>query len=414
MRTPLRRVTIVQALDAMAQFPVRRARSERVALDRLDGRTLARPVVSPEDVPAFDRSMVDGFAVIAAQVKGASKDKPVRLRITDEVLMGHVSRVRVEAGDAVAVPTGGAIPDGATGVVKIEDTQARDGDILVFDGEDSEDRVNHARSDLSAGELLAPAGRVVDPALLGTLGAAGVDAAEAFVPPTIGVLVTGDELVSPGAPMSKGQIRESNGSALCAALAALGFAPKRYERVRDERDTFTRALGLALRECDGVLISGGSSVGARDLTPQLVGEAGEPGVIVHGVTVRPGRPVLLAMIGDQPVLGLPGNPVSTLVMFEALAKPILLRMMDKTDDTLPLRATLAAPIEVGPGLEHRVPVRLERSSEGLRATPLIGTSSQTHILAFADGLVIVPLDTTFVAAGAAVDVWPFTRSRTMR
>lgn len=398
----------------MAAFPVRMAALERVALEKLEGRILAQAVSAPEDVPAFDRSMVDGFAVIADQVRNATKDAPVRLRVSGEVLMGSAPGVRVAPGSAVAVATGGAVPDGATGVVKVEDTTRDGDDILVFDGADAADRINHARSDVSAGESLFSAGHVIDPPALGLLAAAGVASVEAFIPPLVGVLITGDELVAPGEPLRPGQIRESNGTAICAALSALGFSPRRYERVPDDRPTFARALAQALRECDGVVISGGSSVGARDFTPGLVGEAGDPGVIVHGVAVRPGRPVLLGMIGDRPVFGLPGNPVSALVMFEALAKPILLRMFAKADKTLPSRAVLAEKIEVAAGLEHRVPVQLSRTPDGLRARPLVGTSSQTHILAFADGIVVVPEGTTSLPPGSPVDVWPFTRSRTLR
>ncbi len=398
----------------MAAFPVRMAARERVALDALEGRILAQAVSAQEDVPAFDRSMVDGFAVIADEVRDASKAAPVRLRCSGEVLMGTAPGMRVVRGSAIAVATGGAVPDGATGIVKVEDTTRAGDEVLVFDGADAADRINLARSDVSAGDALFSAGHVIDPPALGLLAAAGVASVEAFVPSVIGVLITGDELVAPGELLRHGQIRESNGTAICGALSALGFSPRRYERVPDDRPIFARALARALRECDGVVISGGSSVGARDFTPGLVGEAGDPGVIVHGVAVRPGRPVLLGMVGDRPVLGLPGNPVSALVMFEALAKPILLRMFAKVDDTLPSRAVLSEKIEVGAGLEHRVPVQLSRAPDGLRARPLFGTSSQTHILAFADGIVVVPEGMTSVAPGSPVDVWPFTRSRTLR
>jgi molybdopterin molybdotransferase len=397
----------------MAEFAVRRAKTEQVALGDLDGRTLAQAVVAPEDVPSFDRSMVDGFAVRAAEVKAATPERPVRLRLCGEVTMGQAPAVRLERGCAVAVPTGGALPEGTSGIIKIEDSQI-DGDVvLVFEGSHAEDRINRARSDVSAGDVLFPTGRVLDPPALGMLAAAGIDEVQVYAAPRIGVLITGDELVAPGAKISPGQIRESNGTMICAALRALGFLPQRYERVPDERDVFTLAFARALQECDGVLVSGGSSVGARDFTPIVVSEAGDPGVIVHGVRVRPGRPVLLAMIQDRPIIGLPGNPVSALVMFEAVAKPILLRMFDKTDTTLPLRARLVQAIDVEPGLEYRIPVRLARAADGLEATPLIGTSSQLHILAFADAIVTVPEGTVHMPAGSFVDALPFTRSRTV-
>lgn len=398
----------------MAEFPIRKARAERVGLGHLEGRILAQRVVAPEDVPSFDRSMVDGFAVMAHDVRAATRQAPVRLRLAGEVHMGQAALAALQPGQAIAVPTGGALPPGTSGIVKIEDTQVQDGEIVVLDGRDCEDRVNPAKSDVSAGDVLFESGRVVDPSALGLLAATGIDALEAYVPPRVGVLVTGDELVPPGEPISRGQIRESNGAMIAAALEALGCAPRRYPRVADDRAIFTQALARALEENDGVVISGGSSVGARDFTPSVVGEAGEPGVVVHGVRVRPGRPVLLAMVGDQPVIGLPGNPVSALVMLEALVKPILLRMFDKSDATLPLSARLDQPIHVEPGLEYRIPVKLRRSEGGLIATPLLGTSSQLHILAFADAIVVVPEGTTLVPSGSQVEALPFTRTRTLR
>jgi molybdopterin molybdotransferase len=410
----LRRVTVGEALAAMAQFPVRTASIERVLLARLEGRVLAREVTAVEDVPCFDRSMVDGFAVRAAEVGRASPQQPVLLRIDGEVMMGAPPAGALEPGGAFVVPTGGAVPAGTTGVVKIEDTRVEGDRLYVLDGAHSADRITRARSDVTAGDVLFRAGRVLDPAALGLLAAAGVAHANAYVPPRIAVLVTGDELVESGRPLRLGQIRESNGTAVSAALNALGFEPQTGEIVPDDKDAFRQALRHALRTCDGAIISGGSSVGLRDFTPLIVGEAGEPGVVVHGVRARPGRPVLLAMIGDRPVIGLPGNPVSALVMFEALAKPMLLRMFDKTDETLPWRARLAEALEVEPDLEHRIPVRLQRAGQGLEATPLLGTSSQMHILAFADGIVIVPEGTSRVAPGSSIDVWPLTKLRTLR
>jgi molybdopterin molybdotransferase len=393
----------------MARYPVRRAKVERMLLGQLGGRTLARDVVAAEDVPSFERSMVDGYAVHYADVRLATREQPARLRLSGEVHMGKAAGLPLRPGCAIAVPTGGALPAGTSAVVKIEDTERQGDDVLVFDAADSTDRITHARSDVAQGDLLFRAGKVLDPASLGLLAAAGIDSVEVYVPPAIGVLVTGDELVAPGAKIGPGQIRESNGIAICAALLALGFAPKRYERVPDDRDVFKRALHRALQECDGLLISGGSSVGARDFTPELVNQAGSPGVIVHGVRVRPGRPVLLAMIEDRPVIGLPGNPVSALIMFESLAKPILLRMFDRKPIVFPMRARLIEPLDVEAGLEQRIPVQLSSAEDGLTAKPLIGTSSQLHILAFADAFIIVPEDVASLPAGSWVDAVPFNR-----
>jgi molybdopterin molybdotransferase len=405
-------VTIAEALSAMERFPVRKAGIETVELPLAEGRVLARDVDAPEDVPGFDRSMVDGYAVIAADVADASRERPVSLVLAGEVAMGKAPPSQALAhGQAIAVPTGGALPAGTTGLIKIEDTSTLDGRVQVHASEGCDDRITPAASDVRAGDRLFDAGVVLDPAALGLLAASGIASVDVYRAPAVGVLITGDELVPPGKPMELGQIRESNGVAICAALAAMGFSPRRYERVADDREVFEAAFARALSESDAVVISGGSSVGARDHTPAVVAHAGEPGVIVHGVRAKPGRPVLLAMIGDRPVIGLPGNPVSALVMLEALARPILLRMFGKRDVPLPLRATLEERIDVDPGLEYRIPVQLRRGPHGLTARPLVGSSSQMHILGFADAIIVVPEGSTGLPAGAPVDALLFSKTR---
>jgi len=413
VRPPLRRTTIAQALAALAEFAVRKAGAERVGLSAAEGRILAQEIVALEDVPSFRRSMVDGYAVIAADVQGANRFNPAHLTRIGEISMGTPTKLTLHRGQAAAVPTGGALPEGTTGIVKIEDTASEGDRIIVFDGEDCDDRITEAASDVSRGQRLFEPGVVLSPAAVGLLAAAGLADVSVYSKLCIGVVVTGDELVSAGKPMHAGQIRESNGLTVCAALGAMGFNPLQYGPVADEREELAEALDRALSECDAVIICGGSSVGLRDHTPAVVADAGEPGVIVHGVRAKPGRPVLLAMIGDQPVIGLPGNPVSALIMLETLVKPILLRMFEKTDDPLPFRARLESSIDVDAGLEHRIPVQLLRSAEGLTARPLLGSSSQLHILAYADAFIVVPEGSGGFEQGAWVDAMPFSRTRTL-
>ena len=413
-RLPLRRVTLGQALDAMASFPVRRARVETIALANAEGRVLAADVVAREDVPAFRRSRVDGYAVIAEDVRAASRDRPVRLRVVGEVLMGERPAHDISPGQAARVPTGGALPAGATGVVMVEDTELHSETIAVFDGSDTEEFVSDIASDVRADSLLFAAGTVLSPAALGLACGAGVSELQVYVPPRVGVIVTGDELVAAQHILRPGQIRDINGVVLPSALRAMGFDPMDFGRVADERDALAATFGRALSECDAVVISGGSSVGERDYTPEVVAAAGVPGVIVHGIKAKPGRPALLAMIGEQPVFGLPGNPVSALTVLEAAVKPVLLRMFDKTDETPPVRAQLQRAVDVEAHLEHRIPVRLTRAGDLVVAAPLLGTSAQMHILGFADGMLVVPLGTARIAAGSWVDVIPFSRTRTLR
>ena len=399
----------------MARHPLRVSPVDAISVADASGRILAASIVAPEDVPPFARSRVDGYAVVSADVRGAAPERPVRLTIAGEVRMGSAADISLHAGQAIRIPTGGMLPAGADAVVMIEDTSEFDGVVEIRDESHCADNVTPASSDIRAGQHLLPKGAVLDPASIGMLAAAGIARVDVYRRPLVGLLVTGDELVAPGEPLRSGEIRDINRYSIAAALAAMGCACRAYERIPDEREAFAHAFWQALTECDAIVISGGSSVGKRDYTPEVVGAAGKPGVVIHGVRVKPGRPTLLGVIGDKPIIGLPGNPVSALVMLESLGKPILLRMFEKTDDTLPYCAVLAAPIGVDGKLEYRVPVKLDRSPDGgLIAKPIAGTSAHMHILGMADAIAVVPIGIERIPAGTVVDCIPFTRPTTLR
>ena len=389
--------------------------AERIAMSAAAaGRVLAADVYAEEDVPPFTRSSVDGFAVIADDVRGATAAAPVRLRVAGEVLMGGDALAQLRRGEAQRVPTGGSLPPSATGVVKKEDSRDLGGAVEVLDGDGSEDHVTLRGADVKRGDALRRRGDVLTAASIGLLSGSGVAQLPVYVTPSIGVLVTGDEIVSPGAPMKPGEVRDINSLSIAAALRAMGFAPRQYPRVPDRRDAFDQAFRQALDDCDGIVISGGSSVGERDYTPAVVAAAGSPGVIVHGVRAKPGRPTLLGIVGTTPVIGLAGNPVSALVMLEMLGRPVLLKLYEKRDERLPLSARLSEDVDVDPALEHIVPVSLSRVDDGLAATPLLGTSAQMHILGFADALIRVAEGQGRLAAGTWIDALPLSRNTDMR
>jgi molybdopterin molybdotransferase len=411
----LRRVSLKEALDAIFAHAIKVMPAEQVTMSAgVAGRVLAADVRASEDVPPFTRSSVDGFAVIADDVRGATTAAPVRLRVAGEVLMGGGAPAQLSRGETLRVPTGGALPRAASGVVKKEECRDLGGDVDVLDGEGCEEHMTQRGADVKRGEVLRRRGDVLTAASIGLLSGAGVAELSVYVTPSIGLLVTGDEIVSPGAPMKAGEVRDINSLSLAAALRAMGFAPRPYQRVPDRRDAFDQAFRRALDECDGVVISGGSSVGERDYTPAVVAAAGAPGVIVHGVRAKPGRPTMLGIVGTTPVVGLAGNPVSALVMLEVLGRPTLLRLYDKLDERLPLRACLSERIDVDTELEHIVPVSLARAADGLTATPLLGTSAQMHILGFADALVRAAQGQGPLEAGMWVDALPLSRNVDMR
>jgi len=409
----LRRVTIDEALDAVAKHSIRRVADERLPIRAsLAGRVAASDIFAPEDVPPFDRSSVDGFAVLDRDLRATTPDRPVRLHVAGEVRMGEAPPGPLASGNAMRMPTGGALPAGADAVVKIEDCTENGGAVEVSSARNARDHVTRRGADVKRGDLLCRCGDVLTPASLGMLAGAGIADVPVFVRPRVALIVTGDELAPPGAAMRAGQIRDINWLSLDAALSAIGMAPH-FEYVRDDKASLAKQLRESLEHDDAVVISGGSSVGERDYTPAVVAEAGSPGVIVHGVRARPGRPTMLGVIVERPVIGLPGNPVSALVMFELLGRPILQRLFGRSDKVIPVRATLRAPLEREPDLERYVPVRLTMSNTGVEAQPLPGSSAQMHILGFADALVRVPQGSGLLAAGTPVDAVPLSKNNAL-
>lgn len=399
-------MTIAEALAAMAAIPLRRAKIVSINVRDAVGRTLAVPISAVEDVPPFSRSRVDGYAVIADDVAGASIEKPATVRVVGEVAMGAAPPGPIARGQAMRISTGGALPPGADAAVMIEDTEESDDIATIRDASDAQSNVTLSGADVRRGDLLFESATVLTPARVGMLAGAGIDRVDVFERPRVGMLLTGDELVAPGDPIRPGEIRDINRYSLAGAIAAMGFEPVEYERVPDDRDAFEAAFARAIESCDAVVISGGSSAGARDFTPDVVQAAGPPGVIVHHVRAKPGRPTVLGAVGDKPVIGLPGNPVSALVMLETLGKPILLRMLDRRPNDVAIRAVLSQTIDVSTTLEHRIPVALHREDGIVSARPLFGTSAMMHILAFADALVTVPLGVGRIDGGTSVDAWP--------
>ena len=409
----LRKVTIDEALDAVAKHPVRQVAIERVPISAvLAGCIAAEEILAPEDVPPFDRSSVDGFAVLQRDVRMATSDEPVRLRVIGDVRMGEAPPGPLVAGTAMRVPTGGALPAEADAVVKIEDCREDGSFVEILNARYASDHITRRAADVKRGDRLCRSGDVLTPAFLGMLAGSGVAEISVFERPRVALLVTGDELVPPGADLRAGQIRDINWLSLDAALRAIGMITD-FAYVQDDRATLARVLSESLDRCDAVVISGGSSVGERDYTPAVVSEAGSPGVLVHGIRARPGRPTMLGLVDGKPVVGLPGNPVSALIMFEVLARPILQRLYGRADRVIPVRAALRAPIEREADIERFVPVRLMVGKAGVEAQPLHGTSAHMHILGFADALVRVPPGLGALPQGSMLDALPLSRNNAL-
>jgi molybdopterin molybdotransferase len=389
--------------EARAGFrPERRTGVESVPLACAAGRVPAEAVCAPHALPGFARATVDGFAVRAADTYGASEGLPSYLDVAGAVRMGAAPSVSVTPGAAAAIPTGAVLPDGADAVVMVEHTQeAMPGTIEVTRPVAPGDGLVRPDEDAAVGAPLVPAGRPLRAQDLGMLAAAGVTSVEVHARPRVAILSTGDEVVPPEtASLEVGQVRDATAVALAALAAEAGGTADLRGIVPDDRDALESAVESAVAAADVVVISAGSSVGARDETAAVVGGLGE--IFCHGIAIRPGKPTLLAECAGVPVIGLPGNPRSALVVFRIIGMPLVRRVGGATspppDPTT--RAELSRDIPSAAGRLDVVQVKVD----GGTATPLFGASALLSILTAADGYVVVPDEATGLPAGAEVEV----------
>jgi molybdopterin molybdotransferase len=391
--------------ETLAGFrPGRRTPAEPVPLADALHRVPAAPVTAPHALPGFARSTVDGYAVRAADTYGVSEGLPGYLQVAGAVRMGAEPDVTVAPGTVAGMPTGGVLPPGADAVVMIEYTQeAMPGTIEVVRPVAPGDGVVRADEDAAPGAELVPPGRPLRAQDLGMLAAAGVTGVTVHARPRVTVLSTGDEVVPPEtAVLRPGQVRDASAVALAAMVAEAGGEPAHGGIVPDDPDRLEPALRAALTTSDLIVISAGSSVGARDETAGVVRRLGQPGIWCHGLAIRPGKPTLLAECDGVPVIGLPGNPRSALVVFRLLGIP-LVRLVGGC--TMPpaepvVRARLARDLASATGRLDVVQVRVHDGT----ATPIFGLSALLSVLTAADGYVIVPEEATGLDAGAEVEV----------
>lgn len=392
--------------DALDRFLHRLAgpvRTEQVPSAEALGRVTAAAQIAPHPLPAFPRSTVDGYAVRAADTYGAGEGLPAYLTLAGESPMGAAPGFHLSRGSCALIHTGGMLPDGADAVVMLEHTQlARPDEIELLRATAVYENVIRVGEDVSAGEEVIPAGKRLRPADIGGLMALGITAVQVACKPLVGILSSGDEVVAPHVEPQAGQVRDVNSYTLAALVTEAGGQPKLVGIFPDRADEMEAAARRALAECDLVVITAGSSASARDLTAGVINRLGEPGVLVHGVNIRPGKPTILGVCAGKGVIGLPGNPVSALViagLFVAPAIAVLLGEQRKPFQPT-VRARLTANLPSQAGREDWQPVRLIAD----RAEPIFGKSNLIFTLAHADGLVRIPPDATGLAAGEIVEV----------
>jgi molybdopterin molybdotransferase len=389
----------------ISHLPARPVQRERVQTSRALGRVTAATVVSPEALPAFSRSTVDGYAVFARDTFGASDTLPMYLALAGEVPMGRPPEFRLLPAQAALIHTGGMLPEGADAVVMLETVQAaRPDEVEILKAVASGENTLKAGEDVKRGDEVLPAGTLLRPAEIGGLMALGILDLEVVSRPTVGIISSGDEVVAPESAPFPGQVRDVNSYTLSALVSQHGACPRLFGIVADQAQALRATLREALSTCDMVVITAGSSASSRDLTATIIQEMGAPGVLVHGVNVKPGKPTILAICNGKPVIGLPGNPVSALVIAGIFLVPLLewqLGLLGRRPRPQ-VPARLAINLASQAGREDWVPVRLVLTPTGYAAEPIFFKSNLIFSLTRADGLIHIPPDANGLAVGEIV------------
>lgn len=388
------------------------ARPEEVPITGSLHRVTAEEVASPGRVPHFDRSTMDGYAVKARDTYGASEENPRYLQVKGRIPMGQAPPGELGPWQAWGIGTGGMMPGGADSVLMLEHAlETVDQLMLVYKAVAPGENVILAGEDLEPGEVILPKNHRLRPQDAGALAAAGVTRVKVFPRPRVAIISTGDELVPPGEEPGPGQVRDVNSLALSLAVQAAGGVPLPRGIVRDREETLQEALGKALGEADLVLVSGGSSVGTRDFTARVIENLGEPGVLFHGISLRPGKPTIFGRCGRVPFFGLSGNPVSALVTFDLFVVPAL----EKLAGLLPgstgarqarVKARVDRNIPSARGREDYIRVTLVGDEETgeTRAVPVWGKAGLITTLVEARGLFRISQNKEGVQAGEEVEV----------
>ena len=371
------------------------------------GRVTAEEITSPEDLPAFARSTMDGYSVRAQDTFGASEAMPAYLEVVGEVPMGKAAKVSLATGQAAVAYTGGMLAGSADAVVMVERTQKVDERTIevlrpVAPGEN----VVQSGEDVRRGDPVLPKGRVIRPQDIGGALALGLTTLKVSRKPRVAIVSTGDELVAPHQRPGPGQIRDINTYTISGLVSSCGGLPIHVGRVEDDFEAQKSVAAEALDMGDIVVFSAGSSVSSRDLTASVFDSLGDPGVLAHGIAIKPGKPTVMGMVDGKPLIGLPGNPVSAMVVFDITVRPAIYHLSGCVrTPTLPTTtATLTRDIPSQAGREDYVQVRLSEQDGTLEAEPIFGKSNLIYTLVRADGVLRVPLEKGGIYAGEEVSV----------
>jgi len=380
--------------------------AEVVALDAALGRVLAEDVVAPVDVPSFDRSNFDGFAVVAEDTFGASEEVPRLVALgEEEIHTGVVPATVIESRRAAVIATGGMVPRGADAVVMVEHAEVDDGNLKIRRAVTAGNGVSFAGTDIAAGETVLRAGQALTSRDSGVLAAIGVSEVRVWRKPVVAILSTGDEIIAPGETMEPGRVYDSNGQVLADAVRELGGEPKRMGIVRDDIGALRIRLREAIASADIVLLSGGTSKGAGDVSYRVVAELNDPGIVAHGVALKPGKPICLAATGGRAVVVLPGFPTSAIFTFHEFVAPVIRLLGGRgAEERAVVPAKLAVKVNSEIGRTEYLLVGLVQTGDSLVAYPMGQGSGSVTTFSRADGFATIGRHEEIVQAGATINV----------
>lgn len=377
--------------------------AEYIELENTVGRVLAKDIYAEEYVPDFDRSTVDGYAVKAADTFGCSDSIPAILRLRGSISMGEDTGARLEAGECFAIPTGGAVPEGADCCVMLEYAESYgDGSIGISKPAAPGANMIFRGDDVYPGKMILSKGRVISSQDVGALAAAGIVSAPVAHKVKVGIISTGDELIPADAKPAPGQMRDANLPMLGAMLSDFGAQCIGYGICPDSEKALEDTVRRALCDCDIVIMSGGSSVGAKDASFRVIENVGE--VLLHGIAMKPGKPTIIGRAGKKALIGLPGHPVAAYFTAKLFVQATIARMEGRTLRAYGVKARLSESVNANHGRAQYVCVRLEESESGLLAVPVRTKSGLITNLAGTDGFFCIDRDCEGLPAGSKVNV----------
>lgn len=404
-------VSVSEAQGLMSRyFSAKEPHAVSISLEDAYKRILAEDMYSGEDLPAFSRSTVDGFAVNSADTFGANEGVPAYLNVTHEILMGEEPGFSLKKTSAARIATGGMLPVGADAVVMFENVQdVNEGLIELLKPVAPNENVIFRGEDAKKGELILKKGNRLRPQDVAAIAAAGLAQAKVYEKPRVAIISTGDEIVPVNSPIRPGQVRDINSYNLAGLVLENGGAPVRKGIFKDIYDEILGVISEAIADSDMVLITGGSSVGVKDMTSKIINSLGSPGVIFHGVALKPGKPAIGAAVNDIPVFGLPGHPAAVTVCFDLFVKPVLrlltgLHEKEYLSQTRTIKARLSKNISSSTGREEHVRVAIEERAGALWAVPVLGKSGLIRTLVQADGTLLIPSEVCGLEEGETVNI----------